>query len=420
MTRLGRQAQPEHGAGGQRSRPGTPIAPLVSVVGLLIIVLASVALMSRFGFPAAAAGPNPTLLPGQTAPPPTPGPPRVTPNPVIVITPPPERRPTITGTILFARTGNIWAASGLDLTAVATKGTDSSPVWSPDGSKIYVIQTLDKEGQNPPFQSGKYFLRITNIVSMGADGSSREQIFKGQFSQNGGTWFTGVYQPDVSPDGRTFALVSDLGYVPVNGCQSCYQPIVLSSMTTNGTKLTNLDVRMANDLGHNDPDWSPDGKRIAFSYNSKDGADGAPRVGILTVATGKLTLLKKGYANPSWSPDGSSIAAERTTNTGRDIVVLDPGSGAELARLTNDGDSFAPTFSPNGDQIAFLHRLGLGVDLQVMSLAVGSGGITLVEIKPVTEDGSLDATSAPAWFIPADQRKPVPTAPPGTAPSTAP
>ena len=74
-----------------------------------------------------------------------------------------------------------------------------------------------------------------------------------------------------------------------------------------------------------------------------------------------MELLREGYANPSWSPDGRWIAAERTSGTGRDIVILDPESGAEVARLTNDGDSFAPTFSPNGNQIAFLRRKGLGV-----------------------------------------------------------
>ena len=221
-------------------------------------------------------------------------------------------------------------------------------------------------------------------------------------------------------------LVSDFGYIPVNDCISCYQPIVLATMTTSGTKLTNLNVRTANSLGHNDPEWSPNGKQIAFTYNKHDGADGAPRIGIVTVASGKLNLLKPGYANPSWSPDGSTIAAERATATGRDVVILDPGTGAELARLTNDGDSFAPVWSPNGDQIAFLHRAGLGVDLEIMTLSIDTGGITLVSTKPVTQDGSLDATSTPAWFIPAADRKPPPQPPavatpgPGDAPSTAP
>lgn len=392
-----------------RGGPGAPIAPLVSVVGLIVIVIASLFVFSTFGLQASN-GPGPTKAPGDTGPVATAVPPR-TPNPTIIITPPPDLRPTIKGTLLFARTGNIWAASGLDLKPIATAGTDSSPAWSPDGSTIYAVETKLKSDVQPPFKSGKFYLFVTNIVSMNADGSGRQQIYKGLFSQAGGQWYTGVYQPDMSPDGKTFALVSDFGYVPVSGCESCYQPVELATMSTTGSKLTNLHVRTANDLGHNDPAWSPNGKQIAFTYNSKDGADGAPRIGILTVASGKLTLLKKGYANPSWSPDGSSIAAERTTPTGRDVVVLDPGTGAELARLTNDSNSFAPVWSPDGDQIAFLHRQGLGVDLEIMSLKIDAGGITLVDTKPVTQDGSLDATSPPAWFIPVDQRTPPPQPP---------
>ena len=406
----GRQAGPADPES-RRSRggPGAPIAPLVSVVGLIVIVIASLFVFSTFGLQASN-GPAPTQAPGDTGPAPTPVP-RVTPNPTIIITPPPDLRPTIKGTLLFARTGNIWAASGLDLKPIATAGTDSSPVWSPDGSTIYAIETKLKSDVQPPFKSGKFYLFVTNIVSMNPDGSGRQEVFKGLFSQAGGQWYTGVYQPDVSPDGKTFALVSDFGYVPQNGCESCYQPVELATMNINGTKLTNLNVRDANSLGHNDPAWSPNGKQIAFTYNKKDGSDGAPKIGIYTVASGKLVVLKPGYANPSWSPDGLTIAAERTTPTGRDVVVLDPGTGAELARLTNDSNSFAPVWSPDGDQIAFLHRQGLGVDLEIMTLKIDSGGITLVDTKPVTQDGSLDATSPPAWFIPADQRTPPPQPP---------
>lgn len=413
---LGRQAQPASSGEGRRPTggSGTPIAPLIAVVGLLVIVLASVFVMSRFTIAASSA---PTNAPGDTGPLIT-QPPRITPNPTEIITPPPDLRPTIKGTILFARTGNLWAASGLDLKPITTVGTDSSPDWSPDGGTIYAIETKLKSDVNPPFKSGKFYLFVTNVVSMNADGTNRQQIFKGLFSVNGGQWYTGVYQPDISPDGKTFALVSDFGYVPVSGCESCYQPVVLGTMAVNGSKLTNMNVRDANNLGHNDPTWSPNGKSIAFTFNKHDGSDGAPRIGIVNVASGKLTVLKSGYANPSWSVDGSTIAAERTTSTGRDVVVLDPGSGAELARLTNDGNSFAPVWSPDGDQIAFLHRQGLGVDLEIMTLSVDVGGITLVDTKPVTQDGSLDATSPPAWFIPIADRTPPPVAP--AAPSSSP
>jgi Tol biopolymer transport system component len=70
-----------------------------------------------------------------------------------------------------------------------------------------------------------------------------------------------------------------------------------------------------------------------------------PKIGLYNVKTGKTNLLKGGYANPSWSPDGRVIVAERTDGNGRDIVIIDPRNGAEIVRLTNDGNSFAPVLA---------------------------------------------------------------------------
>jgi Tol biopolymer transport system component len=94
--------------------------------------------------------------------------------------------------------------------------------------------------------------------------------------------------------------------------------------------------------------------------------------------------------------------------------VLDPTSGAEVVRLTNDGNSFRPVWSPDGNQIAYLHRNGLDIDLRLMTLDL-SNGLTLLDDKPITKDGTLDASSTPAWFVPAARRTPVPTA--GAAPA---
>jgi Tol biopolymer transport system component len=129
-------------------------------------------------------------------------------------------------------------------------------------------------------------------------------------------------------------------------------------------------------------------------------------------------LSAAGYARPSWSPDGRWIAAEKTDGKGRDVVILNASSGAEVARLTNDGGSFAPTWSPDGTAVAFLHAQGTGIDLDLAVLGPGSPFATS-QIIALTESSLLDGTSRPAWFIPAlELPTPVPTAPPASAPAS--
>ena len=71
---------------------------------------------------------------------------------------------------------------------------------------------------------------------------------------------------------------------------------------------------------------------------------------------------------PSWSPDGKYIAATKTSAYGTDVVILNAATGAELARLTDDGNSWAPAWSPRGDQIAYLHVAGQVIDLRMAQL----------------------------------------------------
>jgi dipeptidyl aminopeptidase/acylaminoacyl peptidase len=404
----------------RRRRPGPVAAPIVALVGLVLVAAASMWTVSVLGVfegagdrAATRGGPRSSIDPGASGDALT-----WTPHPTAIVTPPPDERPTVKGTLLFARDGDLWAASGLDLRQLSNKGTDSDPAWSPDGSRVYFVQTGSVE-KEPPWKGAHYTLYPTDIMSMNADGTGRTKVLGSLFKTGLGSWFVTAVQPDVSPDGRTIALVSDDGFVP-RSKESDWGPVVVSTMSTSGKGLKALpNVPDESGMGHNDPAWSPDGRTLAFVVNDMSGVNGTPRIGLFDVATKKTTVLKKGYASPAWSPDGRWLVAERTTGVGRDIVVLDARTGAEVVRLTNDGSSFRPTWSPDGDQIAYLHRDGLDIDLRLMTMDL-TRGLTLVSDRPITEDGTLDAASTPAWFIPAEQRRPMPTQAPAPPPTGTP
>ena len=66
----------------------------------------------------------------------------------------------------------------------------------------------------------------------------------------------------------------------------------------------------------NSPDWSPDGKRIAFASNRRDEKS---QIYLLPVDGGEaiqLTDLKQGASSPVWSPDGRKIAFTSGTDWG--------------------------------------------------------------------------------------------------------
>jgi Tol biopolymer transport system component len=373
------------------------LGPILSLVTLAVVATLSLGLL---GGPLPALGINRA----QTN---TGDVPNRTPDPVKVFIPAIPQTPEIRGSILFAKAGNIWTVSGADaLTQRTSGGHDQYPSWSHDGATIYFLALRGAQGTVPCSMvaaSGcissavHYTLDYPVLSRMPAGAGGSTAIQSGLYSWAGGqfTYFYGLWQPAVSADGKTVALITDAP----DPFSLDYQ---LAFMPSAGGQLTRAPLAEDSGLGHNDPTWSPDGRVVAYTYNHRDGTLAQPRIALYNVRTGASRFLTTfGYAEPSFSPNGRWIAAIRTSAKGEDVVILDASSGAELLRVTNDGHSFEPVWSPAGDQLAFLRANGLSIDLWADTLGGSGNAFSVTKEEPVTSQSALDGTSKPSWFIPA-------------------
>ncbi|MCI0343882.1 MAG: hypothetical protein L0221_00370, partial [Chloroflexi bacterium] len=318
---------------------GPLLGPGLSVVGLVIVAIISVGLIN--GRVPTIGGPGPGESDG--------GGPIKTPTPsdVVVIDP----RSEIPGTIAYLKAGNIWLQSGDRAHRLTNSGLDDMPSWSPDGEWIYFIRYKPVYGR---FVFGGvlrgYLLRVPQVMRIQPDSDVEpELLFSGLFTRGDQTWSYFIRQPVLSPDLNSLAIVSD-GPNPIEN------DVVLQFFDLTTKKLSNAGAGQNRPLGHQDPAWRPDGRVLLFVKNGRDGSRGAPLLMRYRASDGMVsTLAGPGYNAPSWSPNGLYVAATRTDGLGTDVVILDPATGAELLRVTSDGRSFAPAWSPAGDTIAYFH-----------------------------------------------------------------
>ena len=137
-----------------------------------------------------------------------------------------------------------------------------------------------------------------------------------------------------------------------------------------------------------EPEWSPDGRKIAFSRSGKchtepsdlcmriwtvnaDGSD-ARRLTPQRLP-GLLANRAVSFQAPTWSPDGRRIAYEQSIwESQRSNLYVMNADGSGRRRLTRLRNARSPAWSPNGAAIAFTHRPERGNrEIFVLTLKTG-------------------------------------------------
>jgi Tol biopolymer transport system component len=169
--------------------------------------------------------------------------------------------------------------------------------------------------------------------------------------------------PEWSPDGKKIAFH---GFALMNPARNPGIWVV-DADGTNAKKLTDHGL---------EPSWSPDGKQIVFASNRQDNvfqiyvmnADGSN--------VRRLTKTRTEASSPTFARDGAAIAYSMASDQDRRAIFLVTTDGSEPRRLlfSKHQDFCFPSWSLDGKYLAFtaLNR-------------VGSQGIMIGEEKPRCE-----------------------------------
>ena len=260
------------------------------------------------------------------------------------------------------------------LTSTPGRSDSELPDWSPDGEQI-AFQNRNK--------------KLAHVYVMNADGSGVTQLTRGPgyhvspgWSPDaaslaisadwgaGGEALSGIWiVPASDPDGVTQAEARRVTTLP-KGFDYDFEP----QFSPDGTSLVFARYKGARAsaifrvwidgsglerltpwrLNAADPDWSPDGQRIAFGSGDSEEpgtksniyvmrADGSGRTRLTDHARVRKGKGGKRANYPVWSPSGTQIMYSRSSAKSEELVAMDPdGSGKHVVGGRRFGKRLSP------------------------------------------------------------------------------
>ncbi|MEY2471342.1 MAG: TolB protein [Actinomycetota bacterium] len=277
----------------------------------------------------------------------------------------------------FDGTKGVLAIENVDGTDVHTIFGDGYittwPTWTPDGSHIVFSHVVD----TAPYDR--------TIWIIGADGSDPHEIA----NTNGGS------EPSISPDGSTIAMVAAPGESAV--------------------ELVGIDGSGRYAIGpvggrDEDPVWSPDGSKIAFTHFAVDYSS-PPRLWVMNAdGTNAHQLIEGDARNPDWQPTPvppgettTTFLRTTTTSTSTSTTTTSAPNIAPRAVITSyrpspltlavAGDHSA---DPDGSIVAWQWNWGdysTATHTKIASHKYAKAGDYLVRLTVKDNRGAVSATS---------------------------